>query len=74
MGLAAANWKHSDISRKEMKALMKRADLPSIRDTALLFSAMVLIAGLEILLWPTFWSAPFWLAYGVLYGSASDSR
>ena len=73
-GLAAADWYHSDIPRKEMKALMKRVDQPAIRDTLLLFGAMILFAGLGIALWPSWWSAPFWLAYGVLYGSAMDSR
>ena len=73
-GLAAAEWYHTDLPRKEMKALMQREDGPAIRDTALLFGAMVLFAGLGIWLWPSLWSAPFWLAYGVLYGSAMDSR
>ncbi|MCY1127922.1 fatty acid desaturase family protein [Frigidibacter sp. RF13] len=73
-GLAAADWYHSDIPRKEMKALMAREDGPAIRDTLILYGAMVLFAGLGIWLWPSWWSAPFWLAYGVLYGSASDSR
>ena len=73
-GLAAAEWYHTDIPRKEMKDLMKRADSPAIRDTILLFTAMVLFAGIGIALWPGWWSAPFWLAYGVLYGSAMDSR
>ncbi|MFZ5962788.1 fatty acid desaturase [Thalassococcus sp. BH17M4-6] len=35
---------------------------------------MILFAGLGIALWPSWWAAPFWLAYGVLYGSAMDSR
>ena len=73
-GLAAAEWYHTDIPRKEMKDLMKRADSPAIRDTILLFTAMVLFAGIGIALWPGWWSVPFWLAYGVLYGSAMDSR
>jgi fatty acid desaturase len=73
-GLAAAEWYHTDIQRAEMKALMKRADQPALRDTALLFGAMVLLAGAGTLLWPTWGSAPFWLTYGVLYGSAMDSR
>ena len=33
-GLAAAEWYHTDIPRKEMKELMKREDGPAIRDTA----------------------------------------
>lgn len=73
-GLAAAEWYHSDIPRKDMKALMKREDQPAMRDTLVLFGTMILFAGLGVLLWPSWWSAPFWLAYGVLYGSAMDSR
>lgn len=73
-GLASAKWYHSDIPRDEMKALMARRDGPAIRDTALWLGLMVLFAGIGIWLWPSWWSAPFWLAYGVLYGSASDSR
>ncbi len=73
-GLAAAEWYHSDVPRKEMKALMQRSDQPAIRDTIVLFGCMVAFAGMGIVLWPSLWSAPFWLAYGVLYGSAMDSR
>ncbi|MGB8812829.1 MAG: fatty acid desaturase family protein [Paracoccaceae bacterium] len=73
-GLAAAQWYHTEVSRKDMKALMQRSDSPAIRDSIILYGCMILFAGLGIYLWPTWWSAPFWLAYGVLYGSASDSR
>jgi fatty acid desaturase len=73
-GLAAAEWYHTDIPRKEMKAFMERADQPAIRDTVLLYGLMFALAGLGLALWPHWYSAPFWLAYGVLYGSASDSR
>ena len=73
-GLAAAEWYHTDIARKTMKDLMQRSDQPAIRDTILLYSLMIAFAAAGIALWPTWWSAPFWLAYGVLYGSASDSR
>lgn len=73
-GLAAAQWYHSDIPRPQMKALMKRSDQPALRDAILLFTAMILFAGMGIALWPTWWSLPFWLAYGVLYGSAMDAR
>lgn len=84
VGLATAQWYHSDVSRKEMKALMKREDGPAIRDTIILYGCMVLFASIAIGLWPhsgaqwAVWpslvSLPFWLAYGVLYGSAMDSR
>ena len=73
-GLAAAEWSHTDIPRKEMKALMAREDQPAIRDTIILFGAMFVFAGIGIWLWPSWWSAPFWLSYGVFYGSAMDSR
>ncbi|NDH02348.1 MAG: fatty acid desaturase [Marivivens sp.] len=73
-GLAAAEWYHTDIPRKEMKDLMQRSDGPAIRDTIILFGSMALFAGIGIYFWPTAWSIPFWLAYGVLYGSAMDSR
>ncbi|SLN29075.1 fatty acid desaturase family protein [Roseisalinus antarcticus] len=74
IGLAAAEWYHTDVPRKEMKALMQRSDQPAIRDTVILLGCMAVFAGLGIAFWPTIWSVPFWLAYGVLYGSAMDSR
>ncbi len=73
-GLAAAEWYHTDVPRKVMKELMQRKDGPAIRDSVLYYGAMILLAGTGIWLWPSLWSAPFWLAYGVLYGSGSDSR
>jgi fatty acid desaturase len=73
-GLAAAEWYHTEVPRKVMKELMQRSDAPAIRDTILLYGLMIFFVGAGIALWPTWWSAPFWLAYGVLYGSASDSR
>ena len=73
-GLAAADWYHTDMPRKQMKALMQRSDQPAIRDTVILFGCMILFAGIGIALWPSWMSLPFWLAYGVLYGSAMDSR
>ena len=73
-GLAAAEWYHTDVPRKVIKDLMQRSDQPAIRDTILYYGLMVVFAGIGIVLWPSIWSAPFWLAYGVLYGSGADSR
>ena len=73
-GLAAADWYHTDIPRKEMKALMQRSDGPALRDTGVYYGAMILLATAAWVLWPSLWSVPVWLAYGVLYGSGSDSR
>ena len=73
-GLAAAQWYHTDIPRKRMKELMQRSDGPAIRDAIILFGSMFVLVAIGVALWPSWWSAPFWLAYGVLYGSAMDSR
>jgi fatty acid desaturase len=73
-GLAGATWFRSDVSRKRMKELMRRSDAPAIRDTALWIGLMVALAGTGIALWGSWWAVPFLLAYGVLYGSSSDSR
>ena len=76
-GLAAAEWYHTEVPRKVMKELMQRRDEPAIRDTAIWLGSMAVLAGAGIALWlggHPWLSLPFWLAYGVLYGSASDSR
>ncbi|KJS10992.1 MAG: fatty acid desaturase [Hoeflea sp. BRH_c9] len=73
-GLASAEWYHTDVPRKAMKEMMKRKDGPAIRDTVIWLGSMIVLAGIGVALWPSWWSAPFFLAYGVLYGSATDSR
>ena len=73
-GLAGGDWFRSEVPRKRMKELMRRSDYPAIRDTAIWFGLMVLFAGLGIAFWGSWWAVPFFLAYGVLYGSTSDSR
>lgn len=74
IGLASAEWYHTEVPRKVMKELMQRSDGPALRDTAIWLGSMVLLAGLAVWLWPSPWAIPALLAYGVLYGSASDSR
>ncbi len=44
-GLAAAEWYHTDVPRKDMKALMQRSDQPAIRDTIIYYGAMIVFAG-----------------------------
>ncbi len=73
-GLAAAEWYHTDMPRKQMKALIQRRDGPAIRDTALWAALHIVLAAGGIWFWGTWAALPFWLAYGVLYGSACDSR
>jgi fatty acid desaturase len=57
-----------------MKELIQRRDGPAIRDTILWILLHVVTAAGGIFFWGTWWCVPFWLAYGVLYGSACDSR
>jgi fatty acid desaturase len=74
IGLASAEWYHSDVPRKVMKELMQRRDGPAIRDTLLWLGLLVVSAATGVALWGTWWCVPFWIVYGVLYGSACDSR
>ena len=74
IGLANAEWYKTDIPRARMKELMQRSDGPATRDTILWIGFMIIFAGLGAYLWPNPWSIPFFLAYGVLYGSGGDSR
>ena len=73
-GLAAAEWYHTDVPRKQMKELMQRSDGPAIRDTLIWVLAFIVTAAGGIYFYGTWWCVPFWLAYGVLYGSSTDSR
>ena len=74
IGLANADWYKTEIPRARMKELMQRSDGPATRDTILWIGFMILFAGLGAYLWPSPWSIPFFMAYGVLYGSGGDSR
>lgn len=73
-GLAAAEWYHTDVPRKVMKHLMKRRNGPAMRDTVIWIGLHILFATGGIYFWGTWPAVCFWLAYGVLYGSACDSR
>ncbi|MEM7046497.1 MAG: fatty acid desaturase [Pseudomonadota bacterium] len=74
IGLTTAAWYHTELSRKDMKALMGRRDGPALRDTALYYGVMLASVTAAIALWPSWWSAPLWLIYGVFYASGADSR
>jgi fatty acid desaturase len=73
-GLASAEWYHSDVPRKAMKELMQRSDAPAVRDTVIWIGAIAISLAGGIWFWGTWWCVPFFFAYGVLYGSSSDSR
>jgi fatty acid desaturase len=73
-GLSTARWYACPIPRKQLKELMKRKDGPAIRDTAIWFAALIVSAALGIYFWGSWAALPFFLVYGVVYGSSSDSR
>lgn len=76
-GLAGGAWFRSAVPRKRMKELMRRSDYPAVRDTLIWIGAILTFGGLGSALWivwHSWWAIPFFLAYGVLYGSTSDSR
>lgn len=73
-GLAAAEWYHTDIPRQRMLQLIKRRDGPAIRDTLIWLSAFAACGLGGYFFWSTVWCLPFFVCYGVLYGSSTDSR
>jgi fatty acid desaturase len=73
-GLADAQWYACAIPRARLKELMQRRDGPAIRDTLLWFALLIGTGTLGYLTWGTWWTVLPFAAYGVLYGSSSDSR
>ena len=74
IGLASAEWYHSEVPRAVMKDLMKRSDGPALRDSLLWFALLAGSATGGIAFWGTWACVPFFIVYGVLYGSCCDSR
>jgi len=72
--LASPSWYKSAIDKKILKHLMQRRDLPALRDTILLYGLLIGLAVTAVMLGPSWLGVPVWLAYGVLYASAADSR
>jgi fatty acid desaturase len=73
-GLASAEWYHSEIPREKMKALMARRDGPAIRDTIIWLGGLLIAGAGGVYFWGSWWCVPAFLIYGVLYGTACDSR
>jgi fatty acid desaturase len=73
-GLATGNWYRTPVPRARMKQLMQRRNGPAIRDTIVWIALLIVSGGAAAWLFPSWWSVPCFLVYGVLYGSASDSR
>ena len=73
-GLANAKWYRFPIPRQQMKELMQRRDGPAARDMLLWLVLFLGFAYGGYYFWGTAWCVPFFLCYGVLYGSSTDSR
>ncbi|KMM78281.1 fatty acid desaturase family protein [Pseudomonas deceptionensis] len=73
-GLASANWYQCPIPRKRLKELMQRRDGPALRDTALWILALAATGFGGYWFWGSWACVPFFIAYGVLYGTASNAR
>ncbi len=73
-GLANPRWYRTDVDPKILRTLMQKNDRRPLRDVALWFGLLIATAAMGIALWGSWWAVPFWIAYGVLYGSASDAR
>jgi len=74
IGLANGQWYRTDIPRARMKELMQRTDGPATRDTLIWIGALLATGVLAAYFWGTWWCVPFFIVYGVLYGSGGDSR
>lgn len=73
-GLANAQWYQTPIPRPKLRELMKRSDGPAIRDTLIWVAAFIVTGVGGGYFWGSWWGVPFFFAYGVLYGSSTDSR
>ncbi len=72
--MANPKWFRPEVDPHAIRKLMQKSDAIALRDTIIWLGAMLVLGSIAVALWPTWWSVPFWLAYGVLYGSAADSR
>ena len=70
----APNWFRPTVDPLAVRKLMQKSDAIALRDTIIWLGAMAIAGTIAVMLWPSWWSAPFWIVYGVLYGSGADSR
>ena len=73
-GLVNAAWYRSPVPRARLKQLLKRSNGRTLRDTAIWLALFLVTGGAGAALWGSWWAVPFFAAYGVLWGSSSDSR
>jgi fatty acid desaturase len=73
-GLAQARGYSCPIDSALLRALMRRRDLPALRDTSLWLGALLLSGALGVYFWGSWLAVPCFVVYGLLYGSSADSR
>ena len=73
-GLAEAAWWRPPIDDARLTELMQRTNARAARDTILWLGLIVGLAVVIVLTWFSWYSVPLLIAYGALYGGASDSR
>jgi fatty acid desaturase len=73
-GFTAQSWFKPDIDRERLLVLMRRSNGRSTRDLVIWIGLLVFAAWWLVETWSSLWSIPAAIAYGVLYGSASDAR
>jgi fatty acid desaturase len=73
-GLSQGEWYKCPIPRPLLKELMRRSDVPGLRDTALWIGAMAVTGATGALLWGSWAAVPLFVVYGVLYASGGEAR
>ena len=72
--VVSPRWYRPQVDPQDIRVLMQKSDNIALRDTFIWFMGLGISGYMAVLLWPNLLSIPFWFIYGVLYGSASDSR
>ena len=72
--MANADRYQTPLDRKVLKDLMKRKDGPALRVTAIWPALLVQTGAGGVYFWDTWWAVLFFIVYGGLYGTSSDSR
>ena len=73
-GLTTGQWYRTPVPRKRLKELMQRTNWPAIRDTVIWLGILIGSAIGGVHYWGGWAAVPFFVVYGVMYGSAADSR
>jgi fatty acid desaturase len=73
-GLSNPHWFRPKVEPKDIRNLSIKQDLRPTIDALIWLGLLITSGSLAVYTFPSWWGFPFWLAYGVLYSSASDAR